>query len=61
MVSCPFSSTPNQPADCLEQQCARWDKERKVCIDISEKEALDGLWRALDNLAREINLAVLRK
>ena len=61
MFSCPFSSTPNQSADCVEQRCGVWDKERKVCGIIRIHEDLEEVWRALDNLARELNQAVLRR
>ena len=60
MGICPFMSSYSKMASCQEARCARWDKERKVCIDVACVKSIDELWRAQDNLAREINLAVLR-
>jgi len=56
---CPFLATENGIGECQRAKCARWDKERQQCVDLSINENLGELWRAQDNLARSINQGVL--
>ncbi len=61
MGLCPIMSSGFHFVDCKEENCARWDKQRKCCIDITASSTFEEVFKACDNLAREINLAVLRQ
>ena len=58
---CPFMIASFGVGECQAGKCARYDLGRSQCVDISTFEAITEIWSALDNLAREINLAVLRR
>lgn len=47
--------------ECIGGECAWYHKDWHQCGVIKVSFNLEELWKAFDNLAREINLAVLRK
>lgn len=61
MNRCMFISTFSEPAECLEQDCAGWDKHAHQCFVHSIPMELQLLAEALDNYSRSINQALLPK
>lgn len=46
---------------CLQEKCAWWSKGLQQCSIVELAVGAHELWQAFDDLAREINQAVLRK
>ena len=44
--------------DCLQEDCARWDKTHGICGDLSQAAALWSIKVALEQLAEELQTII---